>query len=124
MITEELNFAKSELKRAIGMVPDNAMVGFISFGTQVHVHELGFFDMSKVYVFNGSKELAKDQVMELLGLGVSGGRRAGQKGGGGHSPMSGTGPNFGIKRFLLPASECEYALNSVKLTLKIQFSLS
>ncbi|KAL8486931.1 hypothetical protein ACS0TY_023574 [Phlomoides rotata] len=113
MIIEELNFAKSELKRAIGMIPDNAMVGFISFGTQVHVHELGFLEMSKVFVFNGSKELSKDQVMEQLSLGVSGSRRAGPKAGGGHSPTSGTGPNFGIKRFLLPASECEYTLNTL-----------
>ncbi|KAL0382870.1 UNVERIFIED_CONTAM: protein transport protein SEC23 [Sesamum calycinum] len=89
MIEEELEFAKSALKRAIGMLPDNAM---------------------------GSKELSRDQVLEQLGLGVSGGRRAGpgiQKGGAGHSPTAGAGPNTGINRFLLPASECEYTLNSL-----------
>ncbi|KAK4420063.1 protein transport protein SEC23 [Sesamum alatum] len=124
MIEEELEFAKSALKRAIGMLPDNAMVGFISYGTQVQVHELGFSEMSKVYVFRGSKELSRDQVLEQLGLGVSGGRRAGpgiQKGGAGPSPTAGAGPsptagagpNMGINRFLLPASECEYTLNSL-----------
>ncbi|KAL0403771.1 UNVERIFIED_CONTAM: protein transport protein SEC23 [Sesamum radiatum] len=116
MIEEELEFAKSALKRAIGMLPDNAMVGFISYGTQVQVHELGFSEMSKVYVFRGSKELSRDQVLEQLGLGVSGGRRAGpgiQKGGAGPSPVAGAGPNTGINRFLLPASECEYTLNSL-----------
>ncbi|CAI9777007.1 unnamed protein product [Fraxinus pennsylvanica] len=61
LLEEELEFAKSALKRAIGMLPDNAMVGFVSYGTQVQVHELGFSDMSKVYVFRGSKELSKDQ---------------------------------------------------------------
>lgn len=116
MIEEELEFAKSALKRAIGMLPDNAMVGFISYGTQVQVHELGFSEMSKVYVFRGSKEMSKDQVLEQLGLAVPGGRRAGpalQKSGGGPSPVAGAGPNLGISRFLLPASECEYTLNSV-----------
>ncbi|KAK6790220.1 hypothetical protein RDI58_014020 [Solanum bulbocastanum] len=113
MLEEELEFAKSALKRAIDMLPDNAMVGFISYGTQVQVHELGFSDMSKVYVFRGSKELSKDQVLDQLGLGSAGGRRTGggpgmQKGGG----QIGV-PNLGVTRFLLPASECEYTLNSL-----------
>ncbi|XP_015076212.1 protein transport protein SEC23-like [Solanum pennellii] len=113
MLEEELEFAKSALKRAIDMLPDNAMVGFISYGTQVQVHELGFADMSKVYVFRGSKELSKDQVLDQLGLGTAGGRRTGgapgmQKGGG----PTGV-PNLGVARFLLPASECEYTLNSL-----------
>lgn len=118
MIEEELESAKSALKRAIGMLPDNTMVGFISYGTQVQVHELGFSEMSKVYVFRGSKDISRDQVLEQLGLGISGGRRSGpgiQKGGGGPSPMAGAGPSMGINRFLLPASECEYALNSVRI---------
>lgn len=116
MIEEELEFAKSALKRAIGMLPDNAMVGFISYGTQVQVHELGFSEMSKVYVFRGSKDMSKDQVLEQLGLAVGGSRRAVpgiQKSGGGPSPVAGAGPNTGINRFLLPASECEYTLDSV-----------
>nr|GMD74254.1 protein transport protein SEC23-like [Ipomoea batatas] len=109
MLEEELGFAKSALKRAIGMLPENALVGFISFGTQVQVHELGFSDMSKVYVFRGSKELYKDQVLEQLGLGGVGGRM--QKGAGGGP--TGVLPDLGINRFLLPATECEYNLDSL-----------
>ncbi|KAL6970904.1 Protein transport protein S23 E [Sarracenia purpurea var. burkii] len=109
MIEEELGYAKSALKQAIGLLPDNALVGFVSFGTQVQVHELGFSDMSKVYVFRGSKELSKDQVLDQLGLGVAG-RRTGpgfQKGGQTGLPIP------GVTRFLLPASECEYTLDSL-----------
>ncbi|XP_060181362.1 protein transport protein SEC23 B-like [Lycium barbarum] len=98
VLEEELEYAKSGLKRAIGMLPDYAMVGFISYGTQVQVHELGFSDMSKVYVFRGTKGLSKDEVLDQLGLG--------RKGVGG-------GANHGLSRFLLPASECEYALDSL-----------
>ncbi|CAH9080693.1 unnamed protein product [Cuscuta europaea] len=106
MLEEELGFAKSALKRAVGMLPENAIVGFISFGTQVQVHELGFSDMSKVYVFRGSKELSKDQVLEQLGLGSIGGRM--QKGASG---STGVVPDLGTRRFLLPATECEYTLD-------------
>ncbi|KAH9649515.1 protein transport protein SEC23 [Citrus sinensis] len=66
MIEEELGYARSELKRAIGLLPDNAMVGLVTFGTQAHVHELGFSDMSKVYVFRGNKEISKDQLLDEL----------------------------------------------------------
>ncbi|CBI39378.3 unnamed protein product, partial [Vitis vinifera] len=68
MIEEELGFVKSALKRAIGLLPENALVGFVSFGTQ---------------------EISKDQ-------GVQNGYAS-----------------SGVTRFLLPASDCEYTLNSL-----------
>ncbi|KAF5736623.1 protein transport protein SEC23-like [Tripterygium wilfordii] len=115
MIEEELEFVKSALKRAIGMLPDNALVGLVSFGTQAQVHELGFSELSKVYVFRGEKEISKELVLEQLGLGgaVAGRRTAAvpvgyQKGG-----IQNGFPNGGIARFLLPASECEYTINTL-----------
>ncbi|KAB1213494.1 Protein transport protein SEC23 [Morella rubra] len=110
LIEEEMGFVKSALKRAIGLLPENALVGFVSFGTQVQVHELGFSDMSKVYVFRGNKEISKEQVLEQLGLGVSARRTGGtsyQKG------MPNGFPNLGVTRFLLPAADCEYTLNAL-----------
>lgn len=106
-----MGYVKSALQRAIGLLPENALVGFVSFGTQVQVHELGFSDMSKVYVFRGGKEISKEQVLEQLGLTVSGRRPVPgafqQKG------IQNAFPSSGVTRFLLPASECEYTLNSV-----------
>ncbi|KAL6191323.1 hypothetical protein ACLB2K_037714 [Fragaria x ananassa] len=114
MIEEEMGYVKSALKQAIGLLPENALVGFISFGTQVQVHELGFAELSKVYVFRGTKEITKDQVLEQLGLGSSG-RRPGPIGGGYNLPkgVQNGFPNSGVTRFLLPASECEFTLNSL-----------
>ena len=114
MIEEEMGYVKSALRRAIGLLPDNALVGFVSYGTQVQVHELGFSDMSKVYVFRGNKEITKDQILEQLGLGVPGRRPAGAAAGG-YQPkaVQNVFPGSGINRFLLPASDCEYTLNSV-----------
>ena len=109
MIEEELGFVKSALKRAIGLLPENALVGFVSFGTQVQVHELGFSEISKVYVFRGSKEISKDQVLEQLGLGGAGRRAVG----GYPKGVQNGYASSGVTRFLLPASDCEYTLNSV-----------
>ncbi|TYI36063.1 hypothetical protein ES332_A03G116700v1 [Gossypium tomentosum] len=109
MIEEELVFAKSALKQAIGLLPEQALVGFVSFGTQALVHELGFTEMSKVYVFKGSKEIPKEQVLEQLGLRAAGGRpTAGYPKG-----LQNGFTNTVVNRFLLPASDCEFTLNSL-----------
>ncbi|KAK1381122.1 Protein transport protein SEC23 [Heracleum sosnowskyi] len=107
MIEEELGYAKLALQQAIGLLPENALVGFVSFGTQVQVHELGFGEMSKVYVFRGSKEMGKDQVLDQLGLG--------RRSAGGVYGKGGQGGVFdsGVSRFLLPASDCEYTFSSL-----------
>ncbi|XP_043812976.1 protein transport protein SEC23-like [Manihot esculenta] len=108
MIEEEFGFVKSALKRAIGLLPDNVLVGFVSFGTQAQVHELGFSDMSKVYVFRGNKEISKDQIMEQLGLGV----RAGE-------PLLDTHRKeckMGFQFLALPASYCPHPSANIPST--------
>lgn len=109
VIEEEMGFLKSALSRAVGMIPENSLVGLITFGSYVSVHELGFGQIPKVYVFKGSKEITKDQLLEQMGFfskkpkptaGVIAGVRDGLS-------------QESISRFLLPASECEFTLNSV-----------
>jgi len=41
--------------QALSLLPEKSLVGLITFGTHVHVHELGFADCPKSYVFRGSK---------------------------------------------------------------------
>ncbi|CAI0397657.1 unnamed protein product [Linum tenue] len=114
MIEEEFDYVRSAMKRAIGLLPENALVGFVSFGTQAHVHELGFSDMSKVFVFRGTKEVTKDQVMEQLGLTVPGRRGPAASAAYQQKGMMPNGfPSSGVTRFLLPASDCEFTLNSL-----------
>ncbi|KAG2320230.1 hypothetical protein Bca4012_053455 [Brassica carinata] len=107
MIEEEFGYAKSAVRRAVGLLPENALVGFVSFGTQAHVHELGYSDLTKVYVFRGDKEISKDGILEQLGLGGASGRRA-------HAGGFAVGRDgSGVSRFLLPASECEFTIDSL-----------
>uniref|UniRef100_A0A7N0UJL5 Protein transport protein SEC23 n=1 Tax=Kalanchoe fedtschenkoi TaxID=63787 RepID=A0A7N0UJL5_KALFE len=109
IIEEEMGYLKSALSQALDLLPDNSLVGLITFGTYVHVHELGFGQIPKSYVFRGSKDVTKDQLLEQMNFfskkpkpptGVIAGARDGL------SAES-------IARFLVPASECEFALNSV-----------
>ncbi|PON56701.1 Sec23/Sec [Parasponia andersonii] len=109
IIEEELAFLKSALSQAVDLLPDHSLVGLITFGAFVHVHELGFAHIPKTYVFKGSKEVSKDQLLEQMSFfakkpkpatGVIAGARDGLS-------------TDAIARFLLPASECEFTLNSV-----------
>ncbi|KAL5795174.1 hypothetical protein ACOSP7_003768 [Xanthoceras sorbifolium] len=109
IIEEEMSYLKSALSQAIDLLPDNSLVGLITFGTLVHVHELGFGQIPKTYVFKGSKDISKDQLLDQLNFFLN-------------KPKPTTGVIAGardglssdtIARFLLPASDCEFALNSV-----------
>lgn len=95
--------------QVLGMVAENCLVGLITFGTYVHVHELGFAQISKIHVFKGTKEVTKDQLLEQMGFFAK-------------RPRPSTGVIAGVRdglsqesisRFLLPASDCEFVLNSV-----------
>ncbi|ONK71912.1 uncharacterized protein A4U43_C04F13690 [Asparagus officinalis] len=104
------------MRRAIGLLPENALVGLITYGTQVHLHELGFADISKLYVFRGTKEISKDQILDQLGL-SSGGRGlvkgAVQRSGMPMQQQQNVMGSSSVNRFLLPASDCEYTLNAL-----------
>ncbi|XP_050385174.1 protein transport protein SEC23 [Argentina anserina] len=109
MIEEELSYLKSALSQALGLLPDHSLVGLITFGSFVHVHELGFSTIPKTYVFKGSKEVNKEQLLEQMSFFLNKPR-----------PTTGViaGPRDGlsaesIARFLLPASDCGFALNLV-----------
>ena len=53
---------------ALSLLPTNALVGLITFGRMVHVHELNCEGMSRSYVFRGTKELSAKQVQVALNV--------------------------------------------------------
>lgn len=66
----------------------------------VFVHELGFADCPRAYVFRGDKEMATKDIQDQLGINL------------GTDPMN-KGDSSALKRFLVPVAECEFALNSI-----------
>jgi len=100
---EDFSVLKKSLLQALSLLPENALVALVTFGTHVHVHELGFQEISKSYIFKGSKEVSFQQVWEQLAL------RSPGTGGRGAAPLA-KAP--GVERFLAPLADCEFQLTS------------
>ncbi len=73
MDEEELSALKESLQMSLSLLPPNAVVGLITFGKMVQVHELGCEGISKSFVFRGTKDYTSKQVQEMLGIGRGGG---------------------------------------------------
>ncbi|KAJ3056134.1 GTPase-activating protein S23 [Rhizophlyctis rosea] len=107
----DLKALKDSLVVSLSLLPPNAMVGLITYGTMAQVHELGYSDCPKSYVFRGSKEYTAKQIQDMLGLGVVPAMRPGQP-----QPRPGQPAppqTFGAARFLLPVQQCEFTLTSI-----------
>lgn len=61
----ELRALKSELLRLLEQLPENALVGLVTFDSMVHVHDIGLPEYSRVVLFHGERELSSDQVSIL-----------------------------------------------------------
>lgn len=69
------------------------------------MHELGYTECSKSYVFRGTKEYAPKQIQDMLSLNPAVNVRP--------VPQGGPPPLPGSARFLLPVGQCEYSLTGI-----------
>ena len=93
----------------LSLLPQYALVGLITYGTMTQVHELGYTECAKSYVFRGSKDYASKQVQEMLGLGQMAPRANVPQQPGRPAVI----PQGGARaRFILPVSQCELQLNN------------
>lgn len=47
---------------SLSLLPQNALIGLITYGKMVQLHELGCEGCSKSYVFRGTKDLSAKQI--------------------------------------------------------------
>ncbi|XP_011177750.1 protein transport protein Sec23A isoform X1 [Zeugodacus cucurbitae] len=117
MDEEELDALKDSLQMSLSLLPPNALVGLITFGKMIQVHELGAEGCSKSYVFRGTKDLTAKQVQDMLGIGRSTGAPVGAPGQPGQQipgqqrPAGAAAPP--ANRFLQPISKCDSALGDL-----------
>ena len=62
---EELQDAKDSLGQLVALLPEECLVGLITFGATVTVHELCDGPMPKSYVLRGTDDITQDQLKKL-----------------------------------------------------------
>jgi len=110
-LEKELDACKAAILQAVQRLPETCQVGLITFGTHVHVHELGYVECTKSYVFKGSKTYTPEQVAEYLGLG----NRAVPMTRGGPSGVHSNGNLPAVKQqgFIVPLAQCEFQISEI-----------
>ncbi|XP_004923360.1 protein transport protein Sec23A isoform X2 [Bombyx mandarina] len=104
---EELGALKDSLQTSLSLMPQNALVGLITFGKMVQIHELGTEGISKCYVFKGTKDLSAKQIQEQLAIGRVNAPNPQQQRPG--APV----PQPPAHRFLQPVKQCDMSLTDL-----------
>jgi protein transport protein SEC23 len=91
---------KASLAWALDVLPRNAVVGLVVYGTTVQIHELTYEHCPRSYIFRGHHEFAPAAVEEMLGLRASAVGAARQQ-------------QVASQRVLMPLSECEMELTQI-----------
>ena len=103
--TDDLAALRDELIVALSLLPQNAMVGLITYGTMAQLHELTNTDIPKSFVFRGTKDYTTQQIQDMLGL--SSHKQPSQQ------PPHHSQQPMGAHRFLMPLADCEFALTTI-----------
>uniref|UniRef100_A0A8W8IEP9 Protein transport protein SEC23 n=1 Tax=Magallana gigas TaxID=29159 RepID=A0A8W8IEP9_MAGGI len=103
----DLQAVKESLQMSLSLLPPNALIGLITYGKMVQVHELGCEGCSKSYVFRGTKDLTAKQIQDMLGL-QRGGTTQQQRG-----PQQQQQQQLPSNRFLQPVHKCDMNLTDL-----------
>jgi protein transport protein SEC23 len=93
---------------SLQLLPPYALVGLITFGTTAQVHEIGYTECPKAYVFRGNKDVTGKQVQEMLGL-----SSAALRPGAAIQPGRPAPPSGAAARFLLPVQQGEFQITNI-----------
>jgi protein transport protein SEC23 len=115
---EELEALKESLLRSLEWLPEDALVGIITFGHGITLWEPGFGDLNKCYAFRGNRSYSKAELVAALGVpSANAAASPSAPANPGMPPLQtseigvNTGPVSG--RFLVTLSEAEFTLTSM-----------
>lgn len=107
---ENLDALKDSLVTSLSLLPPNALVGLITYGNVVQLHDLSCETIDRCSVFRGDREYQFDQLTEML---------TGQKMGNTMGSLTNSKVTpFSLNRFFLPLEQVEFRLNQLLENLK------
>lgn len=87
MSQDELKALKESIQTALSLMPADALVGLITYGRMVQLHELNIKGITRSFVFKGTKEVTQKQIKDIISMNVGGARPSSS--GGNTGPISG-----------------------------------
>ena len=93
-----LQAVKESIQLSTSIIPQQAMVGLVSYGRHVMLHELSCEGYSRKTVFRGTKELSSKSLLEMLS---------------GSAGQPGSKPQALFSKFLQPCQECDSSLSDI-----------
>lgn len=104
---DNLKALKETLVTSLSLLPPNALVGLVTFGTIVQVHDLALEKIAKSYIFRGDKEYTEKQITEMLAKPTL--------------MPQGQQPQFAnsLVRFFMPVEDVEFQLTNVLENLSV-----
>jgi protein transport protein SEC23 len=107
MVSSSMILEHSFFSSSFGEIEEYIDVFFImSVPNQTQVHELGYAECPKSFVFRGTKDYSPKQIQDMLGLGGQAMNRAP------NAPMPAPAQQ-GTARFLLPVQQVEFSLTGI-----------
>lgn len=106
---DNLKALKDSLVVSLNLLPANALIGLITYGTMVQLHDLGTESVNKSYIFRGDKLYNDKQINDMLNKPMFTNNL---------NQLPNQPPNPGqfansLNRFFLPLEEVEYQLTSI-----------
>ena len=108
---DELGHLRDSLQQTLNLLPADSLVGLMTFGSLVQVHELGFTECPRSYVFRGDKDYSSQKLQDMLGIMPNRGPNNMQSMN--NAQNVNTGKQMAIGRFLMPVGECTFALEQI-----------
>jgi protein transport protein SEC23 len=99
VIAQELDAIKNSIRQSLSLLPDNALVGFMTYGANIHVYDLSFSYCPRSYTFSGSSSTDIQKISQSLDLQWN-------------NPNQKT-QSRGKERFLTPIADCEADLGTI-----------
>lgn len=108
--TENLDSLKESIITSLSLLPPNALIGLITYGNVVQLHDLSSETIDRCNVFRGDREYQLEALTEML----TGQKPTGPGGAPSHLPnaMNKVTP-FSLNRFFLPLEQVEFKLNQL-----------
>lgn len=106
---ENLQALLEDIIVSLNYLPPNALIGLITFGTMIQVHDLGSDKINKSYIFRGDKEYTDKQISEMLNRPIQQQPMQMQQPGGQMNPQIANS----LTRFFLPLEDIEFQLTTI-----------